>query len=193
MSLDQLKSRVRAIGAVYADREKRARRLFIEERSDFLKDQREIEFSIKTEISRHFKISYSDVSFCGSAQLGFSIHQDKLFEPAISDLDVACINMDLFQQAWTDALSTTHAFTDLTPFGAMDSKRIDLFKDQLLRRGMIRIDVMPLSDLSRSWSTFQGQLSRQYTGLFKAISVAIYMNEYAFCWKQDSVLQNLMR
>jgi hypothetical protein len=117
MKIDDLKNHVRTIGKKYTDREQRARRLFIEERAASLHNERDREFAIKTEISNYFRIAYSAVSFSGSGQIGFSIHKDKFFEPSVSDLDVACIDVELFQRAWIDVVSTTRAFTDLTPFG----------------------------------------------------------------------------
>lgn len=190
--LEQLKKQVRSIGARYADREMRARRLFIEERPASLSRQREKEFDIKTEISQYFKIPYSSIHFCGSAQLGFSIYKDKLFELAISDLDVACVNTDLFQKLWIDIVKATRSFTDSTPFGVMSVEQIELFKEQILKRGMIRIKVMPKSQLSQLHKQFEGQISRKHTATFNRITLAVYMNEYAFCWKQDSALSTLM-
>jgi hypothetical protein len=192
MNLDDLKNHVRTIGKKYTDREQRARRLFIEERAASLLQERDREFAIKTEISTFFRIAYSAISFCGSGQIGFSIHKDKFFEPCVSDLDVACIDVELFQRAWIDVVSTTRAFTDLTPFGKRGANKIEQFQDQILRRGMIRIDAMPQSTLSQTWSQFQGRLSRKHTTIFKNINFAIYMNEYAFCWKQDGALADLI-
>lgn len=190
MSLAELKKCVRGISAKYIDREERARRLYIEERAASLHYQREREFSIKTDISKFYGTSYSSVSFCGSAQLGFSIHKDKLFEPGVSDLDAACLDVELFQKAWIDVIATTRAFTDLTPFRT--EKRVAEFQEKILRRGMIKVDEMPQSELSRSWSKFQGELSRRHTDVFRSITLAIYMNEYAFCWKQDSSITSLV-
>lgn len=191
MTLEDLKRQIRTISMRYDDREQRARRVFIEERAASLQQERHREFEIRTETSTFFDIAYSAVSFCGSGQIGFSIHQNKPFERCVSDLDVACIDVELFQKAWKDVVSTTRAFTDLTPFGSR-KKNIEIFKEQILRRGMIWIDAMPQSALSLSWSHFQGTLSRKHTAIFSKISFAIYMNEYAFCWKQDSVLSNLV-
>lgn len=193
MSLDALKMRVRQIGSKYRNREDRARRLFVEERAASLHFDRDREYSIRSDISEFFNIPYTAVAFSGSAQIGFSIHKDRLFDPGVSDLDAACINADLFQKAWVDVIETTRSFTDLAPFGHAPPEHITLFQDQILRRGMIRVDAMPLSELSRYWSTFQGQISRRHTVLFQRISIAIYLNEYAFCWKQDSALAKLMK
>jgi hypothetical protein len=191
--IDDLKRRAREIGSKYDDREQRARRLFVEERAAALHNEREREFSIRAEISEFFKIPYANVAFCGSAQLGFSIIGDRLFEPSVSDLDAACISGILFQEAWIDVIAVTRAFTDPTAFGSRSVQRIDSFQDQIVRRGVIHVDLMPQSALSLEWSTFQGRLSRKHAKLFRRISFSIYMNEYAFCWKQDSVLNQLMR
>jgi hypothetical protein len=192
MSLQALKGVVRGISSKYDDRELHARRLFIEERAASLQFQRDQEFNIKTDVSTFFGIPYSSICFCGSAQLGFSVHKDKLFQPAVSDLDAACIDVALFQKAWIDVIKTTRAFSDLTPFGSRSEESIELFKQQILKRGMILVGAMPLSPLNRSWCQFQGELSRKNTSMFRRITLAIYMNEYAFCWKQDSILSQLV-
>lgn len=193
MTLDALKTAVRAIGSRFPNREERARRLYLTESPAALSKNQDREFAIKTEISQFFSIPYSAVGFCGSAQIGFSVHKNRMFEPGISDLDAACIDPFLFQRAWMDVVETTRAFSDLTAFGHRGQRRVEVLRNQIVSRGMIRVDAMPLSNLSREWSTFQGELSRKHTALFEKISVAIYINEYAFCWKQDSVLSALMR
>ncbi len=193
VTLENLKGRVREIGLHYTSRGERARRLFIEERAVSLREDRNREYDIKKDITDFFKIPYGHVCFCGSGQLGFSIVKEKLFEPAVSDLDAACIDPDLYQMAWVDILETTRAFTDFTPFGRTPKSQIERLKDQMLRRGMIRVEAMPQSSLKQRWSQFQGTLSRRHTDLFSSINLAIYMNEYAFCWKQDSALSGIMR
>lgn len=193
MTIDNLKNVVRSLSARYGNREARSRRLFMEERAASMHFDREREFSIKTDISENFSVPYSAISFCGSAQLGFSIHKDRLFNPGVSDLDAAVVDVDLFQLAWRDVIDTTRSFTDMTPFGHRGPEQIEAFQQQILRRGMIRVDAMPQSVKSQEWSQFQGTISRKHTLLFKRITIAIYMNEYAFCWKQDSALAQLTR
>ncbi len=50
---------------------------------------------------------------------------------------------------------------------------------------------MPQSHLKRRWTQFSSSLSRRHQDLFGSVSLAIYLNEYAFCWKQDSMLTTL--
>lgn len=191
-NLDQIKDHLRGIARAYTDKEERARRLYIEERAFALKDKRDIEFSLKTDISNFFQIPYSNVSFCGSGQIGFSIKNNRAFDPFSSDLDVACINGDLYQKAWKDIITTTGAFNDESCYSGMSRGQIDLFKAQILRRGMILVDFMPKSNLSLEWRRFQDEMSRKFGKFVKSVTVAIYINEYAFCWKQDSALTELM-
>lgn len=193
MTLESLKAAIRQIGNRFPDRESRARRLFMTERPAALHRQEDREFKIKTEVSKFFEIPYAGVAFCGSGQLGLSVHKNTLFKPGQSDLDVACISTELFQKAWMDIIASTRAFTDLSVFSYNDDNLVCLLQDQIVRRGMIRIEVMPKSLLSSEWKNFQSELSTEHTDLFQKITIAIYINEYAFCWKQDSALATLMR
>lgn len=186
--LSVIKQAVREIGRLYVDRFERARRLFVEERACALRTDRATEYRIKSEVSKFFDVPYQAVCFAGSAQLGFSIYKDRLFVPATSDLDIACVNGRLFESAWTDVISSTRAFTDETKFSGLRASEIDLFKQSILRRGMIRIELMPRSKLSSSWQQFEERVSRANVTLFRRVSIAIYMNEYAFCWKQEASL-----
>ena len=191
-ALARMKAMVRSVGTRFPDREQRARRLFVEERAASLHFDRDREFAIRPDISGSFGVPYGAVAFAGSAQLGFSVHKDRLFQPGVSDLDAACVDVGLFQRAWIDVIEATRSFRDATPFGTRRPSEIAQFKDQILRRGMIRLDAMPRSTLSLDWNAFIGRLSRRHTDIFQRVSLAVYMNEYAFCWKQDSALTTLM-
>jgi hypothetical protein len=63
--------------------------------------------------------------------------------------------------------------------------------DQILRRGVIRVGMMPYSKLSRKWVQFENALSRKHNDAFREVSFSIYINEYAFCWKQDSAIASV--
>lgn len=191
--VDVLKGRILTIARKYGDRLRRARRLFVEERAVALASDREVEYSVKESISQFFGIKYSEVAFAGSAQVGFSAHKNKPFVKAVSDLDIACISSNLFQVAWADVITATRAFTDATRFAGLRAEEVGRFKDGILRRGMIRVEIMPRSELSIRWRGFEDALSREYAAYFGGISVAIYLNEYAFCWKQDSAISSILR
>lgn len=189
--LEQVKNAVREVGAAYQDRLDRSRRLYVEERAHALRENREIEYKIKQDTARFFCIDYTNVCFCGSAQLGFSVYQDRLFVPAESDLDIACVSGPLFQRAWMDVVASSRAFSDYTAFGNVSRATVDNFRDQIAKRGMIRISVMPKSKLSNHWRQHEDLMTRKNISKFSKISFAIYMSEYAFCWKQDSALTTL--
>lgn len=191
-SIDEIKSALRNLGSLYKDRLDRLRRIYVENRSYALASNREVEFLIKRDVAKYFGIGHTDICFCGSAQLGFSVHKDRLFEPRKSDLDIACVSTSLFQAAWIDVIDTTKAFSDNTVFAGTKKADVETFKDQILRRGMIRVATMPRSNLSIRWRSFEDSLSRKHNTIFGSASIAIYMNEYAFCWKQDSALSQIM-
>lgn len=193
MTVEALKDAIREIGSRFSNREERARRLFLTERPASLHRREDREFSIKTDLSKSFGIPYAAIAFCGSGQLGFSAHKNRLFTPGTSDLDAACIDTSLFQRAWMDVIETTRAFTDLTRFGQRGRTGVDALRDQIVRRGMIRVDAMPISSLSQEWSAFQSSVSLKNADLYKRISIAIYINEYAFCWNQDSAITQILR
>ena len=191
--VDVLKKHVLTLARKYSDRLRRARRVFVEERAVALASDREVEYSVKESISQFFGIKYSEIAFAGSAQVGFSAHKNRPFVKAVSDLDVACVSSDLFQIAWADVITATRAFTDATKFAGLREGEVDRFKDGILRRGMIRVEIMPRSELSMRWKSFEDSLSREYATYFGGINVAIYLNEYAFCWKQDSAISSILR
>jgi len=191
--VDVLREHILTLARKYSDRLRRARRLFVEERAAALASDREVEYLIKESISQFFGIEYSEVAFAGSAQVGFSAHKNRPFVKAVSDLDVACVSSDLFQVAWADVITATKAFTDATKFAGLRKEEVDRLKDGILRRGMIRVEIMPRSELSIRWKGFEDALSRKYAAYFGGVSVAIYLNEYAFCWKQDSAISSILR
>lgn len=192
MPIDDMRAEVRAIARLHPDREARARRLFLHESSKAFIGERQVEFSIKSETAEFFDVPFSNIAFCGSAQLGFSPVKETEFVRGVSDLDVAIVSADLFQFAWRDVIDSTRAFSDSTKFGRRRAEEIDIFKSQILKRGMIRVEAMPYSDLVGNWISFQDDISRKYSRSVAKISFAVYLSEYAFCWKQDSAIQKIV-
>jgi len=189
--LSTLKSDLLNTCRLYKERIDRAKRIYIENRAYALKDNRDIEYDIKNKVAKYFSIEYSSVAFTGSAQIGFSIHKDTLFDQNTSDLDIACIDLELFNNTWKDIIKTTRAFTDVTPFSG-DEDSLEILKESIVKRGMVLIDNMPRSSKSVQYRELQHRLSREYSKHFSKVTLAIYMNEYAFCWKQDSALSTLI-
>jgi hypothetical protein len=176
----------------YKDRLTRSQRMYLGEPAAALVQHRDVEFQLKRETAEFFCIPFRRVAFAGSAQLGFSVVKDRPFVEKESDLDVACISSELFQKAWVDVIEATQAFSNNSVFGGLRTEDIELFKSSILRRGMIRIEIMPKTTLAETWRAFESVLTMKNRHIFKKVSVAIYINEYAFCWKQDSVLSKLI-
>lgn len=172
----------------------RARRIFLEEPSFALEGKRELEFEIKTIISDHYSVPFRAVVFCGSGHLGFSPHKDSAFKPSISDLDVAVVNTEVFQRIWMMIISATRAFTDLRGFQihTRPAETANKVREMMVKRGLFHLDQMPRCDYFDSERKFFDALSVKHRSMFSRVSVSFYMNEYAFCWKQNSSIQEIL-
>jgi|GEM_PF-3303154 hypothetical protein len=190
--LPELKAKLLNVCRLHKVRLDKVKHIFIQNRSYALKDETHIEYKIKNEIANALTINYTDISFAGSAQIGFSIHKETVFDKLTSDLDVACINSTLYTKAWEDVVSATNAFNDYTNFsgGEIEAEKL---KNGILRRGMILVDYMPKSSMSTNLRSLQSRLSLTHKMHFAKIKLAFYMSEYAFCWKQDSVISSLLK
>lgn len=167
----------------------RARRIYFDRPSYALDGKHDVEFKIKSAVSEFFGLAFRSVVFTGSAQLGFSPHKDTAFIPGQSDLDVACIDSGLFQKYWEYILTETYAFSNQNKF--IDPNHAEKLKDQILRRGMIFVRYLPKGILRRETMQFLDGLSVEHRALFKSITVAFYVNEYSFCWKQNTAIDQI--
>ncbi len=195
MSAAELAERRRYIKSLvqsFPDRFAQVQRVYLEEPSYCIGDRRSVEFSIKSSIAKYFGVPYRSVIFTGSAHLGFSPVKGTLFSASSSDLDVAVVSTALYERYFQMVLSQTKAFTDLRGFtqrGGLAASR-DL-QDKISRRGMMPLWRLPLSSEVVGDEAFLAALSQKNTAWFAGISVVIYINEYAFCWKQASTLDVL--
>jgi hypothetical protein len=174
----------------YNDVVTKVRKAYLDRPSAALAGKHEIEFEIKRLVSDRYSVPFRSVVFTGSAQLGFSPHKDTEFELGKSDLDVACIDIHLYQKVWEVILSVTKGFNDLSKF--QNTKHASLLQNHMLKRGMILLDYMPNCQERTKEREFLDSLSRPYRRMFTRVSLAIYMNEWAFCWKQESALANIL-
>lgn len=185
---------IAALARQYNDPAERARRIFLDEPSYGASQKRGTEFEIKSALATQFAVPFRAVAFCGSAQLGFSAHKGSDFIAGASDLDAAIIDSIAFQRIWQTLVHATKAFTDLSGFDAQrqpDATAVQI-RDMMARRGLLHLNQMPRArefDVSRN---FLDQLSVKHRDLFARINVSFYINEYAFCWKQNSALQSLL-
>jgi hypothetical protein len=188
--VDDRRKALQGILSPYTDTVSRVRQAYFEQRSMALADKHEVEFQIKGSVSDHYRVPFRSVVFTGSAQLGFSPHKDTAFSVGASDLDVAVIDNRLYQDVWAIVLRVTNAFNDLSSFHS--SEHADQIKNHMLRRGMILLDFMPKCLERSREQAYLDQLSQRYRRIFGRISLAIYMNETAFCIKQASALSNIL-
>src|SRR3569623_1109473 len=93
---------IRTVANSIGDPELRAQRIYFAEEPFAFRGRSDADFDIRHRISRHFECDFLDVAFCGSAHLGFSPIKDTVFVPGKSDLDVAIIDHNLFQNVWRD-------------------------------------------------------------------------------------------
>lgn len=190
LTVDERRDDLRATLQSYPDVVTRVRRAYFDRASFALADKHDVEFEIKHLVADRYGIPFRSVVFTGSAQLGFSPQKDTEFQPGSSDLDIACIDARLFQEVWQSLLTATRAFSDLSGFSS--TRHADRLRDQLLRRSMILFDYLPRSRIRTEEQRFLDGLSRRFRSHFGRISLAVYMNEWAFCWKQDSALSTIL-
>lgn len=180
------------------DREplRRAQRVFLEEPSFAITGKKDYEFDIKQRVSNYFSVPFRSIAFCGSAHLGFSPHKNTEFRPGGSDLDIAIISMNAFQDAWATLVETTKAFTDLSGFPPSKKKDIDTptsVREMMSKRGLLHLDNMPKCERFDNDRTFLDTISKKYNVMFSSVKVSFYISEYAFCWKQNSAIQGMIR
>ena len=168
----------------------RARLLYFDRPSYALSGKHENEFDIKRAVAARYGIPFRSVVFAGSSQLGFSAVKDTSFEIGRSDLDVACIDAKLYMEFWQIVVSSTRSFQDEYKFSKPE--HMVKMKDHILRRGMILLDFLPRCARRTAEMAFQDELRAQYRHIFGRVSIAVYMNESSFCWKQSQSINAVM-
>ena len=190
-AVDQRRNDVQAMLRPYGNPVTRARRAYFDNATFALAGKHEVEFEIKQRVADRYDIPFRSVVFTGSAQLGFSTHKDTEFIQGSSDLDIACIDSTMYQYFWLSIQRATRAFTDQSIYIGRDHE--DNLKNHILKRGMILFDFLPKCADRTNEITFLDLLSRNYRSYFGRVTLAVYMNEHAFCWKQNSALSNILR
>jgi hypothetical protein len=169
-----------------------ARRIYLDEPSFAIGTKKSVEFEIKSQIAGYFNVPFRFVVFCGSAHLGFSPHKDTEFQPGLSDLDVALVSMEAFQSAWMSLVEATRAFTDLSGFRRNPNQTVEDIRTTLAKRGLLHLNQMPICQRFDKDRAFLDSLSRSHRSMFGSIGISFYMNEYAFCWKQNSAIRHIL-
>lgn len=185
---------IRKIAERYDNAEDRARRIFLEEASFAIGGKKNTEFYIKSVVARRFRVPFRAVVFCGSSHLGFSPYKDQEFIPGKSDLDLALISMDAFQATWRALNEATKSFTDFAVFSRFEQplEVADEVKTMMVKRGVLHLSKMPACPDFDGIRDFLDKLAKPHRSLFGAITLSFYMNEYAYCWKQNSAIETIL-
>lgn len=146
----------------------------------------EAQFEITNAIKNEFELPFSSIKVAGSAQTGFSYHQNRDFLKKESDLDIAIIDKELFYLYMEIVYEETKGFSDLSKFPKIEGID-DTFQaySQYINKGIFRPDMMPYGDYRTNWFKFFREMSKGYKYLFSNINAAIYLSEFFFEEKQS--------
>lgn len=141
----------------------------------------DIQFEIFNSISEFFDIPITSIKVAGSGQTGYSYHKKKEFEVGKSDLDIAIIDLSLYNKYIEICYNNTNGLRDYTKFRDQDT-----FKQYCknLARGLFRPDLMPRCKEKSEWFEYFGKLSEKYFKEFKNINAGIYASQKFFEHKQ---------
>lgn len=152
--------------------------------------EEERQYLILNEISVFFGVPIMSVQVAGSAKIGTSFHKRRDFDPGNSDLDIAIIDINLFQKYMEKIYTETKGYSDGTGFSMRDGQSVvDEYKTYLTK-GIFRADLMPSGETRKQWNQFFGQLSGRHGDLFKSINAAIYLSQAFFEGKQRSAIKS---
>ncbi len=156
----------------------------------FMGDEKsyDMQFDIYNEISEYFNISINSIKAAGSGQTGHSFYKNTDFNPGKSDLDIAIIDLNLFNRYIEIVYKNTNGLRDRSKF-----KDDGTYKQycSYLAKGIFRPDLMPYCKERREWFAFFNKLSERYFELFKDINAGIYASQQFFEFKQAESLENI--
>ena len=119
------------------------------------------QYEIFNEISCHFSIPIMSIQVAGSAKTGHSFHKKTKFNPNESDLDIAIIDVGLYQRYMEIAFRETRGYSDKTKFELKNGvSKADEYIEYIAK-GIFRPDLMPSCVERGEWNSFFGNLSRR--------------------------------
>lgn len=161
-----------------------SRRIYLSYSTEVFKWDQELEFYIKDEISKYFKIPFSSIEIAGSWKTGISFYKGTKFTPWSSDLDIAIISPKLFWEFHEKIYEVTSWFSDLTWFKLHKWNPSHATFIHNFNKWYINPIFMPKCRLKSDWINFFNWLSSKYFTTFKSISWCIYSSEFFFEDKQ---------
>lgn len=162
------------------------RKIYLTYPTNALVGNEERQFQILNEISEYFNVSIINIQVVGSSKTGYSFHKRTTFNSLTSDLDIAIIDGNLFQQYTEWVFKNTDGFTDRSGFPLLDGKSTYQQYINCVAKGIFRPDLMPTGKKRLNWLKFFGQLSSKNKDLFKSINAGIYLSQTFFEFKQTS-------
>jgi hypothetical protein len=171
----------------------KSRRIFLEEPSFSTVTKRNAEFQIKSEVSKLFAVPYGAIRFCGSAHLGVSAVKGTLFEEGISDLDLAIVSPAAFSLAFEQLSDATRGFSDTSVFVGAEFDTAERIKERIWKRGMIALDHIPKNTWAMSMRSDLEKSCEPFRNLFAKMTVAFYISEHFYCWKQKSAIDEIFK
>lgn len=147
----------------------------------------DLEFEIKREISRQIGTGINNIFFCGSAQIGESLHANKPFDSERSDLDVAIIDGEKFISLGNLVQEITGDFQFLNKFPKLATipDTPGFYKDNFTN-GYIHTFTLPPCDKKRDIEDFFRSLESNYSSKFTSISASFYSSFLSFERKQTT-------
>ncbi len=169
-----------------------ARKIFLTYPTKIFTGSEDLGFEICNVVSCFFKIPINHIQFSGSGKVGYSYFKNREFIPGKSDLDIAIVDLQLFNKYSEIVYGITKGFTDLTKFPTKDDTSVYHQYLRTLVRGFFRPDLMPYCPQKNEWFKFFNNLSSKYYKLFKNINAGIYASQYFFEQKQIDVVEKVL-
>lgn len=111
----------------------------------------------------------------GSAVLGVSLKKDTVFQPGVSDLDLAVISQSLYNAFLRSAHEATSGFSDETLF---DDPEVPTRFYAGLKDGLIDLELMPSCARKDEWKACLREIGNRYARHFGKITIIIYSDYY---------------
>jgi hypothetical protein len=170
-----------------------ARKIYLSYTTFVFENDEEIAFQIRNAIRNKFNIPFTCIKVCGSSQTGISFFKNRKFIKGESDLDVAIIDLNLFNKYSELSHQVTKGYSDLSSFSNTNGARHDTRFLSSLNRGFFNPFFMPQCKQKTEWHQFFTSLSNFYVDIFKNINAGIYASEYFFETKQEECINEYIK
>ena len=160
-----------------------ARKLYLSYPTSAFVDKHEVEYEIRNRVRNLYQIPISSVQVIGSAKTGFSLIKKTDFKRGESDLDLAVVDVSLFNRLWETSYEASNGFEankfqDILINGvAKAGSGKERFLDYLYR-GVISPDFLPAGTYRAKIFQDFARITDSYKDDFKKISAFFYCNEF---------------